>query len=458
MRIGIMNPQGNFDNKNSYWTEHSDFGGQLVYVKELALALDQIGVIVDIFTRQIEDSQWPEFRGKEETYENSGVKIIRIPFGPKGFLNKEKLWPYLKEYASGVKAYYEMLGVKPEFITSHYGDGGLSAVYFKMLTGVSFSFTAHSLGAQKMDKLKVTKNNEEEMNRIYNFNQRIAAERRTMKEASVVFVSTDQERIHQYSHERYNGAVSIEDEKFKVVPPGVNVKIFNTDRKNSEETYTKAQLHKCLKRDLRKERLRLPIIFSSSRLEKKKNHFGLVKAYGENRELQRKGNLLIALRGVKDPYRNYESLKDEEKAVMDELMKLIVQKKLKGKVAFVSLMNQQQLAAAYRYLGNCGGVFALTSLYEPFGLAPLEAMACGLVTVVTKNGGPSEILREKEETFGFLVDPEDTADIGETLEKVLSDKKLWKSMREKGMKRIYGKYTWTSTARGYIQGIEEHLK
>ena len=457
MRIGFMNPQGNFDNKDSYWTAHPDFGGQLVYVKELALALDQLGVDVEIFTRRIEDPEWGEFREKEEIYENSGVKIIRIPFGPKGFLNKEKLWPYLREYAEGVRAYYEGQGRRPDFMTAHYGDGGLSAVYFKELTGVSFSFTAHSLGAQKMDKLKVSKSNEGDMNRIYRFSERIAAERRTMEEASLIFVSTNQERMNQYAHARYKGAVSPEDEKIKVVPPGVNLKIFNTHRENSEEARTQAELHNSLKRDLREDRFGLPIIFNSGRLEKKKNHLGLVKAYGENPPLQQRGNLLIALRGVKDPYRGYQTLKDEEKAVMDSLMDGINRMDMKGKVAFVTLESQEQLAAAYRWIGNTGGLLALPSLYEPFGLAVVEAMACGLVVAATKNGGPSEILREKGEAFGFLMNPEDPGDMGKVLEKALGDQKLWQCLRKKGIQRVHQKYTWESTAKGYLKGIKEHL-
>ena len=34
MQVSFLNPQGNFDPKDSYWTAHPDFGGQLVYVRE----------------------------------------------------------------------------------------------------------------------------------------------------------------------------------------------------------------------------------------------------------------------------------------------------------------------------------------------------------------------------------------------------------------------------------------
>ena len=61
MHIAFLNPQGNFDFKDSYWTEHPDFGGQLVYVKEVAIAIAALGHQVDILTRRVIDSEWPEF-------------------------------------------------------------------------------------------------------------------------------------------------------------------------------------------------------------------------------------------------------------------------------------------------------------------------------------------------------------------------------------------------------------
>ena len=39
MRILFFNPQGNFDQDDSHLTEYPDFGGQLVYVKEVAMAM-----------------------------------------------------------------------------------------------------------------------------------------------------------------------------------------------------------------------------------------------------------------------------------------------------------------------------------------------------------------------------------------------------------------------------------
>lgn len=57
MRVAFFNPQGNFDPEDSYWTTHPDFGGQLVYVKEVAYELAEKGINIDIFTRRIVDPE-----------------------------------------------------------------------------------------------------------------------------------------------------------------------------------------------------------------------------------------------------------------------------------------------------------------------------------------------------------------------------------------------------------------
>lgn len=64
MYIALLNPQGNFDPQDRYWTAHPDFGEQLVYVKEVALALGRMGHQVDILTRHIVDPECVLFARK----------------------------------------------------------------------------------------------------------------------------------------------------------------------------------------------------------------------------------------------------------------------------------------------------------------------------------------------------------------------------------------------------------
>ena len=69
MHVIFLNPQGNFDQYDSHLTEHPDFGGQLVYVKEVCMAIANMGVKVDIVTRLIDDPAWPEFSQPLGSYE-----------------------------------------------------------------------------------------------------------------------------------------------------------------------------------------------------------------------------------------------------------------------------------------------------------------------------------------------------------------------------------------------------
>ncbi|HYZ06379.1 MAG TPA: hypothetical protein VE691_15020, partial [Rubrobacter sp.] len=96
MHIAFLNPQGNFDPRNSYLASHPDFGGQLVYVREVARTLGKMGHHADILTRRIVDPDWPEFASDTDAYPDTpNVRILLVPCGPDTFLAKEELRPYL---------------------------------------------------------------------------------------------------------------------------------------------------------------------------------------------------------------------------------------------------------------------------------------------------------------------------------------------------------------------------
>lgn len=197
MHIGFLNPQGNFDSSDSHITEHPDFGGQLIYVKQLAIAMARNGHKVDIITRQIIDPEWPEFAEPFDSYPGvDNVRIIRLPAGPKEFLRKELLWPHLvNDWVPNILKFYREQGGLPDAMTAHYADGGISGVLIENETGIPFTFTAHSLGAQKMDKLEVTPENLSEMDEQFHFRYRIIAERLSMNRSAVNITSTEQERF-----------------------------------------------------------------------------------------------------------------------------------------------------------------------------------------------------------------------------------------------------------------------
>jgi sucrose-phosphate synthase len=455
----MLNPQGNFDPKDSYWTAHPDFGGQLVYVKQIALAMGELGHKVDIVTRQIIDPKWPEFAAPVDGYPgHPNVRILRIPCGPETFLPKEELWPYLgTQFVPRLLELYAKEDAFPEAMAAHYGDGGLCAAIIARRTGIPFSFTAHSLGAQKMDKLHINRRNLTEMNSRYKFAQRIVAERLAMNRSAVNITSTSQERYSQYTHNAYRGAIDpTDDARFAVVPPGVALEIFDRGARYADEEGVYAHIRAMLERDLPPERRTLPCVVASSRLDPKKNHLGLAEAFAGSPALRERANLVMITGDLDDPLRDYSKAGPGERAVLDSLIEVIDRQQLRGQVSMFALRGQGALAAGYRFFAGLRSMFALTALYEPFGLAPLEAMAAGLPAVVTKFGGPSESLRHGDEEYGILVDPNDPMEVSAGLFLLASSPERWQRYAAAGYNRVLERYTWQRTAEGYVAALAGH--
>ena len=457
MHVAFVNPQGNFDPEDSYWTAHPDFGGQLVYVKELALAMGKLGHRVDIVTRQIIDPEWPEFSELEDSYPDSpNVRILRIPCGPEHFLPKEELWPFLgTEFVPRLLEHYEEEGALPDAVTAHYGDGGLCAALIEERAGIPFSFTAHSLGAQKMDKLGASRENMERLEEKYKFSRRLIGERLAMDRSAVNITSTSQERYNQYTHNAYRGAVDpTDDDRFAAVPPGVALHIFDKSSRADEEDAIHEHVRGALERDLSEERRDLPCVIASSRLDPKKNHLALVEAFAGSPVLRKNANLVIVTGALENPLEGYRDADEGERQVLNALMEVIDRTRMRGEVSMFALRNQRQLAATYRFLASRRSVFALTANYEPFGLAPLEAMAAGLPAVATKFGGPTESLREGDDEYGVLVDPSDPEDVSAALYSLVGNPERWQQFADAGYQRILDQYTWERTAEGYLEAIE----
>lgn len=462
MHIAFLNPQGNFDGHDRYWTAHPDFGGQLVYVKEVALVLGRMGHEVDIVTRRIVDPDWQGFESALDGYPGEpNVRIMRLSCGGDQFLRKEDLWPWLgTEWVPNLVDFYAREGSQPGAATAHYGDGGLAGALWQARGGPPFTFTGHSLGAQKLDRLLLGGDNSlADLDAHYHFSRRLAAERVAMNHATRIITSTRQERMEQYGHAAYRGAVDpADDAKFAVVPPGVNLRIFDAGVQGPDDRRIAGFVEQMLARDIASERLELPAVLCSSRLDPKKNHIGLVRAFAENSDLQAVANLLMVVRGATDIH-SRQGFTASECAVLDEIVAVSEAHDLWGKISAFSLASQNELAAAYRHLSARRSVFALTALYEPFGLAPLEAMAAGLPAAVTRRGGPSESLYESAtgREYGVLVEPTDPGDIAAGLLRLVGRDNQWHSFQQAGRERVLARYTWERTAAGYLSAIEEML-
>jgi len=120
------------------------------------------------------------------------------------------------------------------------------------------------------------------------------------------------------------------------------------------------------------------------------------------------------------------------------LRRAVHQYRLHKYVRFLGYMPEETLAVMYRL----AGVFVFPSLYEGFGLPPLEAMASG-TPVVTSNVSS---LPEVAGDAAVLVDPYDPQAIADGIHRVLTDEGLRRDLRRKGLARAH-QFSWEQSAR-----------
>lgn len=86
-------------------------------------------------------------------------------------------------------------------------------------------------------------------------------------------------------------------------------------------------------------------------------------------------------------------------------------------------------------------IFAYPSLYEGFGLPPLEAMSAGVPVVTTRTGGITEVVGDA----AVLVEPGDVDALGDALARVLADAQLEDDLRRRGRENVT-RFSWDRTA------------
>ncbi len=116
----------------------------------------------------------------------------------------------------------------------------------------------------------------------------------------------------------------------------------------------------------------------------------------------------------------------------------ISERGLDDAVHLVGRVSDHHLAKLY----SCSLCLAYPSLYEGFGLPPLEAMACGTVVVASARGSIPEVVGDA----GVLVDPEDPAEMARALVSVATDTSLRSRLVAAGSERV-GRFSWDDLAR-----------
>ena len=164
-----------------------------------------------------------------------------------------------------------------------------------------------------------------------------------------------------------------------------------------------------------------PYVFSLGTVQPRKNYARLAEAFAQ----LGRPDLRLVIAGGKG------WLDDPLYAQIDALG-------LADRVIFTGFAADDDLPALY----SAAEVFAFPSLYEGFGLPPLEAMACGTPVVSSASSSLPEVVGEA----GLLVDPTDVGALAEALARVLDDAGLRAELVQKGRTQAR-RFTWERAAR-----------
>lgn len=134
----------------------------------------------------------------------------------------------------------------------------------------------------------------------------------------------------------------------------------------------------------------------------------------------------------------------QHEKVLLEIKKL----NLQDEVVFPGYVPEDDLVKFY----NAADLFVYPSLYEGFGLPPLEAMACGTPVITSNTSSLPEVVGDA----GIMVDPLDTTALSDAMCKVLDDPGLQSKLRDNGI--IQSKeFSWQKTAQKTWQIYEKVL-
>jgi len=237
---------------------------------------------------------------------------------------------------------------------------------------------------------------------------------RGVKNASAIFCYS--EFLKEKLIERFH----IDPEKIFITQPGVGEEIKRCQDKEALDSF------------LRQFGIESPYILFIGTLTMRKNVEGLIRAY----------HMLL-----------HES-KIEQKLVLlgekgfrsEGIYQTVEELNLSDQIIFIDLRPHHELPLFY----SGADVFVFPTLYEGFGLPPLEAMACGTPVVASNVTSVPEVVGNG----AVLVDPYRPEDIADGSRKCLTDEKLRIEMIKRGLVRA-GEFSWQKAAVQTVSAYEE---
>ena len=365
-------------------------GGLNVYVKEVCRCLGEEGVETDVFTRvEAGTSCEPEVLGPRS-------RLIPIAAG-EGKLDRHRLRSVVPQFTAAVGRFAAERRKPYDLLYSHYWLSGLAARHLQRDLGVAWAHTAHTWAALKNARLAPGADPEPPW--------RIELERVVASSADLLVVSTEEER------EALGRLYEVPARRTAVVVPGVDLTLFRPRPRAA----ARAELGRSEQR----------LFVFAGRLERLKG-------------------LDLALRALADvasggchPAARLVVIGDDGGLAgeRERLQAVAADLGLGGRVEFLGPLPQRELARYYAAADAC----LLPSYTESFGLAALEAQACGTPVVTSRAAGIASVIDDGR--TGFLVEGQDYAS---AMRRLLEDPALVERMGTEAARLASG-FSWEHT-------------
>lgn len=367
----------------------NDAGGQNVHVAALATRLVRMGHEVTVFTRR-DDASAPV-----QVPAPTGYLVEHVPAGPPTEVPKDELLQYMDEFGR----YLEQRWREEPFdiVHSHFWMSGVAAVSAAAAAGVPVVHTFHALGSVKRRY---------QGSRDTSPTERIALETRLCAEVDHV-IATCVDEVQELVE------LGMDRQRASVVPCGVDVDLFAPDDVSPGAEVADRPFR----------------LVTVGRLVERKGTADIITALA-----QLPATELVVAGG---PASDQLCLDPEVQRLQDHARSLGVA----DRVRFTGGLARERMPDVFR----SADVVVAVPWYEPFGIVPLEAMACGRPIVGTAVGGMLDTIAPG--VTGELVPPREPERLATVLGELLADPLRRSAYGAAGPRRVRQGYLWDQVAK-----------
>ena len=367
-----------------------DAGGQNVHVAELAAGVVGLGHQVTVFTRR--DSSGPE-----QVTTGAGYDVVHVPAGPAQPLPKDDLWPHMPEFAAGMCR--RLAADPPDVVHAHFWMSAWAGAAVSQQLQLPLLITFHALGTVKQRYQGRADTSPPD---------RIEVETQVGRAADQILATCSDEVVELRR-------MGIDRRKISVVPCGVDVQQFVPEAAADEQ----APYDSSRSLDHR--------IVSVGRLVRRKGYDTIIEA------MPRLPGTELIIAGGQEAKRSPEPERDRLHTLARRL-------RVARRVRLIGQVPHAEMPALLR----SADLVICAPWYEPFGIVPLEAMACGIPVVASAVGGLQDTVVDS--VTGLLVPPRDPVALAAAVKSLLDDPVRRKQYGRAGRDRVELRYTWSRVA------------